>query len=641
MRELRTVQSLGSQGHIVSAPSTPAPAKKNPQDVLEPSTCPADMRGVSESSRPTVQPSQPTRFDSHKAGSCSSESSISCVTAEPAVQTETEHDREQDMLYSSAPAALRPHALWRSAAETAMLASSTSLLNLKVVEEDAPSSPHEGKEPESTPKGETPRSHKEPVPSISGMAKTRMMSGGGAGSPSHGNPVWPANALSPRTTTQEPLQSFLAYLRAEVRAVETVPTGDVLWGQTERDRVYNFLLYVPYQLERLMQFSLFLCLDSFLGVMTLLPVRCALALQQLFKRKERQGKAFNLGGGQIFDLLCLIILVSVTVFLRTVRPGFIYYWLKDITSEFLKMSVLSTAFEIADKILSNFGMKVMEALSGTCTLWASGRLGLHHLLCDTFVAFVIVLLHALTLMCQGLVLAVALNSNRNGLLALLIASYFAEIKGVVFKRWDVERIRSLAWMDVVERFQLVCILVFVAVEDMNSSATWVPSAMILQESVWILGAEMVIDIVKHAVLGSVNDVRPGIYREYMKDLCDKVCTSQSHNLHKLLDFHHLACSALFLRSIVTLFWHKMDVFSSWQVLLRVALLLLIWMFTLVVKTLFGYTIKLMSYQYGVLHTQAHGKSIRNTSSRIPAASKRGGEAVVRKDASAGGHAKDE
>lgn len=70
--------------------------------------------------------------------------------------------------------------------------------------------------------------------------------------------------------------------------------------------------------------------------------------------------------------------------------------------------------------------------------------------------------------------------------------------------------------DVVERFHLVCILVFVVVEDMASSGTWAPSSVILKESIGILGAEVVIDIVKHAVLGKFNNVRPGIYREYMK-----------------------------------------------------------------------------------------------------------------------------
>ncbi len=40
----------------------------------------------------------------------------------------------------------------------------------------------------------------------------------------------------------------------------------------------------------------------------------------------------------------------------------------------------------------------------------------------------------------------AFNSKRNGLLGLLIASNFVEIKGNVFKRWDVERIRRLVGM---------------------------------------------------------------------------------------------------------------------------------------------------------------------------------------------------
>jgi hypothetical protein len=38
---------------------------------------------------------------------------------------------------------------------------------------------------------------------------------------------------------------------------------------------------------------------------------------------------------------------------------------------------------------------------------------------------------------------VALNSSRNGLVALLIANNFVEIKGSVFKKWDTTRIWAL------------------------------------------------------------------------------------------------------------------------------------------------------------------------------------------------------
>ncbi len=52
------------------------------------------------------------------------------------------------------------------------------------------------------------------------------------------------------------------------------------------------------------------------------------------------------------------------------------------------------------QILSNFGMDVMEALSGTCTLWVAGRRTTAQLACDLVVAWGVVITHALTLMCE-------------------------------------------------------------------------------------------------------------------------------------------------------------------------------------------------------------------------------------------------
>ncbi len=146
----------------------------------------------------------------------------------------------------------------------------------------------------------------------------------------------------------------------------------------------------------------------------------------------------------------------------------------------------------------------------------------------------------------------------------------------------------------------------------------------LWESARILGAEVVIDVLKHAVLGKFNDMRPGIYREYMKvpqpsglgawrgrgatvsllpsrggvatgaadlaleredsahlsgcavpvvvaanvqDLCEKASASQSHNLNKLMGFQHLPTACLVLRSVATLLW--LDAPSAVQVRGRV------------------------------------------------------------------------
>jgi hypothetical protein len=46
---------------------------------------------------------------------------------------------------------------------------------------------------------------------------------------------------------------------------------------------YNYLLYVPYQLERLIQFGTLLCLDAFLAVLTIMPVRAMFAVSLLVR----------------------------------------------------------------------------------------------------------------------------------------------------------------------------------------------------------------------------------------------------------------------------------------------------------------------------------------------------------------------
>lgn len=88
--------------------------------------------------------------------------------------------------------------------------------------------------------------------------------------------------------------------------------------------------------------------------------------------------------------------------------------------------------------------------------------------------------------------------------------------GTVLKRFDPSKLFSLACQDMVERFHLVISLLFVVVEEMDSSGRWRPLPGLLWQCGQIFGAEMVIDVVKHAVLGKFNQIRPGVYQEFMK-----------------------------------------------------------------------------------------------------------------------------
>ena len=78
-----------------------------------------------------------------------------------------------------------------------------------------------------------------------------------------------------------------------------------------------------------------------------------------------------------------------------------------------------------------FAAAIASHLTDLCRNCACRRKRLRQLLCDSGVAFLVVLLHGGVIMCQGMAFSVAMNSKRgNALVALLIAANFVEIKGV-------------------------------------------------------------------------------------------------------------------------------------------------------------------------------------------------------------------
>jgi hypothetical protein len=83
------------------------------------------------------------------------------------------------------------------------------------------------------------------------------------------------------------------------------------------------------------------------AVFTVLPLRFAIALRALLLLPLPRSSPIR--GDQMFDLACAAIWSATFVLLRAVRPGSIYFWMKDLTQEFLKLSVLQTALELGDK----------------------------------------------------------------------------------------------------------------------------------------------------------------------------------------------------------------------------------------------------------------------------------------------------
>lgn len=87
---------------------------------------------------------------------------------------------------------------------------------------------------------------------------------------------------------------------------------------------------------------------------TVLPVRFARAVLAVLRsacghRAGRRPRAGGLAADQLFDVLCVLIFGATFAVLRQLPAGAIYFWLKDLTQEFLKLHVVHSAVEIFDK----------------------------------------------------------------------------------------------------------------------------------------------------------------------------------------------------------------------------------------------------------------------------------------------------
>lgn len=91
-------------------------------------------------------------------------------------------------------------------------------------------------------------------------------------------------------------------------------------------------------------------------------------------------------------------------------------------------------------------------MAGTCNLLCEARdrrkraRRCAQLGCDCFIAWMMATLHGLTVMCQAIIYAVALNGSRNGLVALLIATQFSEIKGITYRKVDDSKLLHMVRM---------------------------------------------------------------------------------------------------------------------------------------------------------------------------------------------------
>ncbi|KAF4013174.1 hypothetical protein G4228_004436 [Cervus hanglu yarkandensis] len=261
---------------------------------------------------------------------------------------------------------------------------------------------------------------------------------------------------------------------------------------------------IPRELEKLMVFGIFLCLDAFLYVFTLLPVRVFLALFRLFTLpcyglRDRR----VLQPAQVCDILKGVILVICYFMMHYVDYSMMYHLIRG--QSVIKLYIIYNMLEVADRLFSSFGQDILDALYWTATEPKERKRAHIGVIPHFFMAVVYVFLHAILIMVQATTLNVAFNSHNKSLLTIMMSNNFVEIKGSVFKKFEKNNLFQMS----------------------NSDHLWV----LFPDVCMVVASEIAVDIVKHAFITKFNDITADVYSEYRASLAFDLVSSRQKNAY--------------------------------------------------------------------------------------------------------------
>ncbi|XP_047221693.1 transmembrane anterior posterior transformation protein 1 homolog [Girardinichthys multiradiatus] len=297
-----------------------------------------------------------------------------------------------------------------------------------------------------------------------------------------------------------------------------------------REKVYT-CLRIPKELEKLMTFGFFLCLDAFLYMFTLLPLRVILALLRLLTVP-----CCGLGGSrllqpaQVCDVLKGFIMVLCYSMMSYVDYSMMYHLIRG--QSVIKLYIIYNMLEVADRLFSSFGQDILDALYWTATEPKEKKRAHIGVIPHFLMAVLYVFLHAILIMVQATTLNVAFNSHNKSLLTIMMSNNFVEIKGSVFKKFEKNNLFQMSNSDIKERFTNYILLLIVCLRNMEQFS-WNPDHfwVLFPDVVMVITSEVAVDVVKHAFITKFNDISADVYGEYRASLAFDLVSSRQKNAY--------------------------------------------------------------------------------------------------------------
>ncbi|KAI5968586.1 hypothetical protein CANMA_002331 [Candida margitis] len=285
---------------------------------------------------------------------------------------------------------------------------------------------------------------------------------------------------------------------------------------------------IPWYLEKFMLFGLFVCLNSFLALFTIAPLKIILVLLQVViiyinNPNSNLSHQFNSIKKDVITL-SLISMALLVLFSGKLDISKMYHDVRGQAD--IKLYVMFGVLEVAEKLCSSIGQDIINILFHISPLDQVGRFIIFYFISVFYLSF-----HAYILIYQCVSLNVAANSYSNALLTLLLSNQFAELKSSVFKKLDREGLFQITMADLSERFQLSLMLGIIAVRNLiqlNSAHGLVPDSWkkwntwlgaVFGPGVIVIGSEIFVDWLKHCFISKFNKIKPRVYRNFLYVSC--------------------------------------------------------------------------------------------------------------------------
>ncbi|XP_030959794.1 protein POLLEN DEFECTIVE IN GUIDANCE 1 isoform X1 [Quercus lobata] len=368
-------------------------------------------------------------------------------------------------------------------------------------------------------------------------------------------------------------KSPLKYFMEEMYNGNALRNTTTIGNEVERERVYDTIFRLPWRCELLIDVGFFVCLDSFLSLLTIMPTRIVMTLWRLLRTRwliyascqlsygtlargllaHKQFKMWS--AAELSDFGCFLIIACGVTLLQRTDISLIYHMIRGQGT--IKLYVVYNVLEIFDRLCQNFNGDVLQTLFNSTEGLASSppenrRLWVWRFIFDEALAMGASIVHSFILLAQAITLSTVIVAHNNALLALLVSNNFAEIKSNVFKRFSKDNIHGLVYFDSVERFHISAFMLFVLAQNiLEAEGPWFES--FVSNALMVFICEMAIDIIKHSFIAKFNDIKPTVYSEFLEDLCKQTLNTQTESAKKNLTFVPLAPACVVIRVLTPVY----------------------------------------------------------------------------------------